>query len=82
MIRYCIKRFRVQDGITYYTTESDAETPYFGWLDNEGKINYVFPSFVLLDICFPYGVLAEEKTGRGKIIKVIISEIGQIDNKE
>jgi len=105
MLKYCTKRFREQDGITYYShiyghilsteacvnknepiykidvreaTESEKyNTPYYGFLDNEGIIDNVYPVFSLLDICFAYGVRAEEKIGRGKIIKVVISELSQ-----
>jgi len=105
MLKYCTKRFREQDGITYYShiyghilsteacvdkdepifkvdvreaIESEKKsTPYYGWLDPLGNIEFIYPTFVLLDVCFAYGVRAEEKAGRGKIIKVVISELSQ-----
>jgi len=52
-------------------------TSYYGFLDNAGNIDNIYPTFGLLDICYAYGVKAEEKTGRGKIIKVIITELSQ-----
>lgn len=50
------------------------ETPYVGWLDPEGNINFIFPNLILLEVCFPYGSKAEELHGRGKIIRVKIDE--------
>lgn len=53
-------------------------TPYFGFLNNDGEIENIYPTFGLFDMCYPYGVRAEENRGRGKIIKVIITEIEQV----
>ncbi len=50
------------------------ETPYVGWLDSEGNIDFIFPHLTLLEVCFPYGSKAEELRGRGKIIRVKIDE--------
>ena len=52
----------------------DEETPYVGWFDSEGNIDFIFPHLTLLEVCFPYGSKAEELRGRGKIIRVKIDE--------
>lgn len=60
-------------------TEDEKDmTPYYGFLDNEGEIKNIYPAFDLFDMCYPYGVRAEEKAGKGKIIKVMITEISQV----
>lgn len=53
----------------------DEETPYVGWLDNEGNIVLIFPNRILLEVCFTYGTKAEEERGNGKVIRVFIKEI-------
>ena len=54
--------------------KEDEETPYVGWLDSEGNIDFIFPNLTLLEVCFPYGTKAEERCGKGKIIRVKIGE--------
>ena len=94
MLKYCTKRFREQDGKTYYmhifghiksvevcinksepiykidvheATEFEKEiTPYYGFLSKDGNIDNIYPTLGLLDICYAYGVRAEEKVGRGR----------------
>lgn len=44
---------------------------YWGWLDyedNEYKI--IWPNYKLFHCCFPYGVDAEEKSGKGKSVRL------------
>ncbi len=53
----------------------DEETPYVGWLEPDGNINFIFPNLVLLEVCFPYGTKPEIALGKGKIIRVFIEEI-------
>lgn len=55
-----------------------STTPYFGFLDSDGEIKNIYPTSGLVDMCYPYGVLAEEKAGKGQMIKVIITEIEEI----
>jgi hypothetical protein len=79
-----VKEFMLKPELIYkidvrQATEDEAiTTPYYGFLNNEGKIENIYPTFGLFDMCYPYGALAEEKAGKGKIIKVIITEIGHM----
>ena len=44
---------------------------YWGWLDfddNEYKI--IYPNYKLFHCCFPYGVQVEEKSGKGKAVRL------------
>lgn len=66
-----------------YTIDVTEETEitddsYWGWMDPDGSINMIYPAFVLMDMCFPYGSAAEEITGRGKVIRVKIEEIREV----
>lgn len=58
-------------------SESEKDTTcYYGFLTNEGDIDNISPTRGLLDMCYPYGVRAEERENKtGKVIKVIITEI-------
>jgi len=60
----------------------DDNTPYWGWIDNTGMISMIFRDFVLLQVCFPYGIDAAEKAGQGKRTKVSIVEIGKVDKSK
>ncbi len=102
-IRYCTKRYREQDGKTYYMNifshirtvimctmkdekiyEIDIneivnpaevdENSYYGWLENDGNISFVYPHLALLSVCFTYGYKAEEDRGNGKLVRVKIKE--------
>ena len=105
MIKYCSKKFREQDGMTYFVNIHPSEmqvrmcispsdnvfkidvreagehedTPYYGWLEPSGNITMIFPSLILLSVCFPYGIEAAEEHGDGKVIKVVISEVSKND---
>lgn len=61
-------------------SESD-NTPYWGWLDNDGNISMVYPRFISFEICFPYGVKAEELKGEGRATRVFITEICEIKKR-
>lgn len=74
-VRMCIP----ESGAVYKIDVREAgrheDTPYYGWLEPDGNISMVFPSLILLSVCFPYGIEAAEEYGHGKAIKVVISEI-------
>ncbi len=54
---------------------SNEETPYFGWLDLEGNIPFIFPNIILLEVCFTYGSKAEVEANKGRVIRVFIKEV-------
>ena len=57
--------------------KEDEETPYVGWLYPDGNISMIFPNRILLEICFPYGTKAETEHGNGRVIRIIIKEVGE-----
>ncbi len=53
----------------------DENGEYWGWKQaDDNKICMIWPSFVQLQICFPYGIDAAEKHGEGKRVKLHIQE--------
>lgn len=49
----------------------DDAGAYWCWHDYErDEYSMVWPSFVQLDMCFPYGIGAAEKQGRGTRVRV------------
>ena len=53
----------------------EEETPYHAWKHPDGQISLIYPSKVQVEICFPYGSEIAAKNGRGKMIKVVITEV-------
>jgi len=61
--------------------EDDESTEYNGWWDfKENKFTMVHHSKVI-NICFPYGYKAEEEAGHGKLYKVIIEDIIELEKE-
>ncbi|MFA5207457.1 MAG: hypothetical protein WC428_02255 [Candidatus Paceibacterota bacterium] len=46
------------------------EVEYWGWLDNDSELSMVYANYLLFDMCFPNGAEATEAFGRGKRIKL------------
>jgi len=59
-------------------TDTPTGSSYWAWEDPNGDIGLVYYAFFLLDMCFPDGSVAEEKAGRGKVIRVDIRNIGEV----
>lgn len=46
---------------------------YWGWYDNEKKkFTLIYAQYFLLNICFPYGLKAQEERGDGKAYRLEI----------
>ena len=44
---------------------------YYGWKDKETKeVIFIYNSLLLLNMCFGYGYEKEEKTGRGRMVRL------------
>lgn len=49
------------------------EADYWGWYNNEDKkFDLVYAQYFLLNMCFPYGMEAQEKRGDGKAYRLEI----------
>lgn len=56
------------------------EDCYWGWWENKDQQYwFVFAWRGGVDMCFTYGSDAEEKRGRGKVLRVLVKEIGPAD---
>lgn len=49
-----------------------GDVEYWGWLEGDGSLSMVFAAYFLFNMCFPYGVEASEKAGKGIAIKLKI----------
>ena len=48
---------------------------YWGWFDNEdGSFTFIWSAYFLLEMCFTYGMKAEENRGRGKAYRLEVVE--------
>jgi len=54
------------------------ETDYWGWWDNERKrFSLILRKHFLLNMCFPYGMEAEEERGKGKAYRVNVKPVSK-----
>ena len=59
-------------------TDNPTDDTYYAWEDLDGKISMIYYGYFILNICFPYGVRAEEAAGRGKVVRIDIKEIKEV----
>jgi len=61
--------------LTVKETDSEDDSMYWGWKNFESKeFRYINSIKGMVEICFPYGTDAEEKVGRGKLVRISIEE--------
>ncbi len=48
---------------------------YWGWIEPDGKLSMVQPSWGQFSMQFPYGEEAEEERGRGRAVRFSVREI-------
>ena len=77
-VQMCIDKSEIIYKIDVREAKENEKTPYCGWLENDGKITMIYEHITLFKICFPYEYEAEEKRGKGKMIKVFIKEVGVV----
>jgi hypothetical protein len=46
-----------------------GDIEYWGWINGNGSLTMVFAAYFLFNMCFPYGVEASEKDGKGIAVK-------------
>lgn len=64
---------------THQEQRDSAGADYWGWFDNEEKkFTLIWAQLFLLDMCFPYGLKAEEERDRGKAYRL---NVKQVDKK-
>lgn len=56
--------------------DDDPATTHWGWMQ-AGKTEpvMIYPREVLFRVCFPYGVQAEVDAGRGRVVRLAVTEV-------
>jgi len=53
--------------------KSNPNADYWGWYEDDiGKFTLIWQAYMLLEMCFPYGMKVEEDKGRGKAFRLEI----------
>ena len=51
--------------------DKTVEDDFWVWFDfSDGKFKFLYPQWLLLDICFPCGIAGSENVGHGKALRV------------
>lgn len=51
----------------------DPEGSHYGWIDTDAtKPSMIFPHLIQFRCCFPYGLEAHEKAGKGRAVRLRI----------
>jgi hypothetical protein len=58
-------------------TKEEKPTHYAWWDNKENEFEFIFPSWLQVDMCFPYGSKIEVETGTGNILGIVVEEVGQ-----
>lgn len=77
-VKMCIEPWTPIYQIDVTKTDNPTDSSYWAWEDPDGGIGLVYYAFFLLNMCFPCGSAAEEKAGRGKVIRVNIKTIEEV----
>jgi hypothetical protein len=71
--KYPIHRVRVT------LVEGEHSGLYWGWLATDGKYpEYMYPLRDAVEVCFPYGSKCEEEKGRGKVVGLLVEDLGEV----
>ena len=55
--------------------DDDPEATHWAWIaTGETQPTMVFPAWVLFSICFPYGPKTEQDHGKGRIVRLAVTE--------
>ena len=59
------------------SVQKNDKPDYWVWICKEGDIaqRMIWPQYFLLNMCFPYGIKAEEERGNGKAFRVELVEL-------
>ncbi len=57
--------------------QETPDGPYWGWQNTgETKFCMIFSRELLLETCFPYGTKAEIERGKGRVVRLSVTELG------
>ncbi len=58
----------------------DESATHWAWLDADGSPPmFAQPRRFILDMCFEYGAEAEEKRGKGRVVRLAVTEVSNRD---
>ena len=74
-VQMCVDKDEPIYEIDVVEASDPSDDSYWGWMDEHNEISMIYPNAQALQMCFPYGIEAEERAGRGRVIRVDITEI-------
>jgi len=77
-VKMCIEPGTPMYKVDVVKTNNPTDDSYWAWEDPDGEIGLVHYAYFLVDMCFPDGAKAEEKAGRGSVIRVDIEAVERI----
>ena len=67
--------FKISENQEIPKNDNSLNPDYWGWYDyNDNKFDLIYAKYFLFDMCFHYGIKAEEDVGRGKAYRLEILE--------
>ena len=62
--------------------EGNHDGMYWGWLATGSKCpSMIYYARQLVEMCFPYGTKCEEARGRGKIVGLLVDDLGEVSRE-
>jgi len=61
--------------------DDDPAATHWGWMDpGDTEPVMIYPREFLFSMCFPYGVQAEVDAGKGRVVRLAVTEIAEGTN--
>lgn len=58
--------------------DGDPAATHWGWLASEAdEPSMIWPNLPCYQVCFPYGPEAEERAGKGRTVRLTVTEVGR-----
>ena len=62
--------------------EDNHDGMYWGWLATDSKCpSMIYDARQLVEICFTYGTKCEEELGRGKVVGLLVDDLGEVSRE-
>lgn len=60
--------------------DDDPTATHWGWMrTGNDKPDMIYPRKSLLDMCFHYGVQAEVDVGKGRVVRLVVTEVADAE---
>ena len=70
-----VKMHGLDDPVVKVSVRESPKGEYWGWLDATETVPcMIWKGKKVFDVCFPYGPEAEEKAGKGRIVRLDVTE--------